>query len=500
MFSTKEVNELLEKSIQRALDFYSEGNCEAAKMLFEQILQVDPGNLISLQVMGLIYYNLGTVGKSLECLEKAIELYPDNPDTYNNIALIYEWVDPKNIDKSINYIKKAIHLKSDMADWISNLASFYKKKNLLDKAEYYHKKATRAKEGKHRAFFNYGIFLSEQKRYDEAKKAYSKSILLKKDFAEAHYNLGIVNFLEGDLDKGWKEYEWRWNVFKHVRKDRYDKPFLTDVKQITGNKILLFAEQGCGDAIQFVRFANNLKRYEPKEIIIQCHKELVTLFQTMDNFTVEPVEKNILDFDFQIPLMSLPLLLGINLSNLSGKPYLTVNEKCLNKSLPIFDEDNWKKYDSYFKVGISWAGSPLHRNDMNRSCYLKDFKCLQSDNVKFFSLQQDTRSRLWNQKTINLIEGAEDFRTVNMQEYLTDFNHTAWIVNKMDLIISVDTSLVHLAGALGKDVWNLVSYILDWRWMEDRKDSPWYDSMKLIRKKEKESWNELFISLPSLKA
>jgi len=198
------------------------------------------------------------------------------------------------------------------------------------------------------------------------------------------------------------------------------------------------------------------------------------------------------DFDFHCSVVSLPYLLGINqLSQISGKPYLRCNYADLPEMTALEDK-YWKIYDG-LRVGIVWAGNPVHRHDPWRSTYLKHFKCLQLPNVKLFSLQKDTRIRFWpgfGEK--DLTEGAEGMSVVDLKEFMVDYNATAALIDRMDLVICIDTATAHLAGAMGKPVWVLTSWHNDWRWLQNGKKSPWYDSVSVYRQPAQNDWESVF--------
>ncbi|MGE5499104.1 MAG: glycosyltransferase, partial [Syntrophothermus sp.] len=296
---------------------------------------------------------------------------------------------------------------------------------------------------------------------------------------------GEALLMNGNFSEGWKEYEWRTG-----RKDfglrKFNKPLPANT-DLTGRRVLVYAEQGIGDALQFARYLPMLKELGAY-IIFECDKAIIGLMRSIKEID-ELIERNLAEapdikYDYDIPLLSLPLYFNTTIENVPAQvPYLFPDDESAEK---------WKRLipsSDKLKIGIVWAGSPTHSNDRHRSVRLKQFLSLFSiPDTEFYSLQ----------KGFPVIQ-LRDYQLFvrNLDDYINSFSDTAAAINQLDLVIAVDTSVAHMAGALGKNIWLLTPYVPDWRWMLDREDSPWYPSMKLYRQPEVFNWNAAFAKIKS---
>lgn len=319
-----------------------------------------------------------------------------------------------------------------------------------------------------------GNQLCWERQVKEAILHYRKAIEILPNYAEAHWNLAYALLLTGNLHEGFAEYEWRWQI-PEFAPATFPRP-LWDGNFLDGQTIFLSAEQGYGDCIQFLRYLPFVKA-KGGRIILGCHESLRRLLIHLPEIeTVVVLGQPLPEFQVWAPLMSLPYLFGTTLETVPVNiPYLTVSSKP-----PIT-----LSADSPLKIGIVWAGSPANKNDHNRSCELTYFLDLaHSSELTVYSLQKvlsATDSALLKNSSIQ-----------DLSSVLNDFADTATIIAQLDLIIAVDTAVVHLAGALGKPVWVLLSYFADWRWMLEREDSPWYPTVRLFRQPKAGDWHSVF--------
>ena len=325
---------------------------------------------------------------------------------------------------------------------------------------------------------NLGNALKGQGQLEEAVNAYGQALSLNPDYAEAHFSLAIILLLQGKLTAGWKEYEWRWDLIQKFQKRDF-KQSLWDGTSLKGKSILVHTEQGFGDAIQFIRYVDLLCDLDTT-VIVECHTALKPLFSSVDKIDQLVIKgEKTPDFDVHVPLLSLPYIFGTTLKNIPARiPYFYPDPKA--------DSTFLLGHNHKFKVGIVWAGNPKHADDHNRSIDLKQFECLLDiGKCEFFSLQVGER--------------REDIKQCGYHHIIKDlgkqfanFHHTALAILQLDLVISADTSVAHLAGALGKPIWTLLPFAPDWRWMLNRSDSPWYPSMTLFRQRKIGDWNSVF--------
>jgi len=354
-------------------------------------------------------------------------------------------------------------------------------KGLFDEAEEYYQKALQINPYHEYTYNNLGALFKENGQLDKAMQCYRKALQLNPHNAEIHFGYSLAFLLSGNFQEGFKEYEWRWRTSKFIPYHRdYSQP-AWDGSDIKGKTIAIHAEQGFGDTIQFVRYTSLIAARGAKILLI-CQNHLASLFKNVEGVhQVIGEDEELPSFDFHCPLLSLPLLCKTTLDTIPAKvPYIAVEPRLVQQ---------WKEklHDRKLRIGLSWAGNPQNERDHLRSCPLSIFSPLsQLDDIVFYSLQKE----IYN-KTVN---HAETF-LIDLTEEIKDFADTAAIIESLDLVISVDTAVVHLAGALGKPIRILIPYSPDWRWMLDRKDSPWYPSMRLFRQPSFGDWESVIADI-----
>jgi len=356
------------------------------------------------------------------------------------------------------------------------------KQNKFDAAIISYKKSIELKPDSAEAYNNLGTVLKASGNPEEAITHYEQAIELKPDYAQAHLNLAFALLLTENFKRGLQEYEWRPRL-KRLTSDTDLEP-MWDGSPLNGKSILVYTEQGVGDSIQFVRYLPMIKA-QGGNVIFECQKSLLRLLKNCTGIDkiVERTSDTVPDvqLDFHIPLLSLPGLFGTNPDSIpQNQSYIRPDPVLTSQWRTKFEHDN------NLKIGIVWAGNPEHINDRNRSCTLNDFAHLTSiQGLTLYSLQQE----LTSSKTNN---DPEDFNIVNLGNEFNDFADTASVIDNLDLVITVDTAVAHLAGAIGKPVWTLLPFVPDWRWMLNREDSPWYPSMRLFRQAQLNDWAGVF--------
>ena len=305
---------------------------------------------------------------------------------------------------------------------------------------------------------------------------------MRPDYAEAHCNRAICHLLIGDFDRGSKDNEWRWET-QHLRKEKrnFAQPLWLGSNDVAGKTILLHGEQGFGDVIQFCRYVP-LVAERAARVILEVPGSLHELMGTLSGSAQivsrgEPLPQ----FDLHCPLLSLPLAFGTRLESIPPAiPYLGATPSAVR---------SWNARlgpRKHFSVGLVWCGRPEHKNDHNRSLKLSTLLPLLDCDASFISLQREVRpcdTAVLKDRTDLLHFGDE----------LNNFSDTAALILNLDLVISVDTSVAHLAGALGKPVWILLPYVPDLRWLLDREDSPWYPTARLFRQNRTRTWDDVII-------
>ena len=295
-----------------------------------------------------------------------------------------------------------------------------------------------------------------------------------------------MKLLTGQYEEGWKLFEWRRQAKETKNNYKlYNQPLWLGKESLQNKTLLVEAEQGFGDIIQFCRYIPMLENIGAK-VILETPKALASIIKTIpSNFLILEKGQSLAHFDYHIPIMSLPHAFNTTAHNIPVSiPYLfsdKIKREYWNKKLS-------KKTKP--RIGLVWSGSASHKNDKNRSLPLKDLEPVLQLPFEFHSLQKEAREN--DQKTLF------EFNQVHQhQNELNDFSDTAALIDEMDLIISVDTSVAHLAGALGKNVWIILPFHPDYRWMLDRNDSPWYPTCTLFRKSKIDDWSDVVLEITS---
>ena len=323
-------------------------------------------------------------------------------------------------------------------------------------------------------FINQGHKHYQRCAFNKAEKAFQKAIKAKPSDPHAHMNLAFVKLLNGDYERGFQEFDWRLKIEPWAS-------FISNIpmpswngETLDGKTILLYTEQGAGDAIQSVRFAKDISD-RGASVLVATQPHLKSLFEYVEGISKVLVDGDNASFDYIAPLFSMPKQLGISAGTIpQTKAYIAPPK--LGGSLGQEMESCTR-----LKIGFVWAGNPAHINDKNRSIPLHKFKkVFNGVDAELFSFQIPLSSA--DQKVL------QSMNIRDLSANLKTFLHTATIMNEMDLMICVDTSVAHLAGALGKTTWTQVPFAPDWRWMLEREDTPWYPNMKLFRQSRYGDW------------
>jgi hypothetical protein len=323
---------------------------------------------------------------------------------------------------------------------------------------------------------NRGIALYELKRFDEALLSYERAIQLNPDHASAFWNKSLQLLLTGDLLEGWHFYEWGWRCNQRGNYRNYKNPLFPGIVCPNSSLFLIYSEQGLGDTIQFCRYAK-LMAHKGASIVLEVDPALTSLISSLDpNIKVISSGHDIPNFDYQSPLLSLPWVFKTTLENIPAESsYLSVSAFHLKKWSDRLSQKTKPR------IGLVWSGSTLHKGDKKRSIPLNEFEVIMNFPFEFHCLQRELRegdAEILNRFPEVIIHCDE----------LNDFSDTGALVEHMDLVITVDTAVAHLAGALGKPVWILLTYLPDSRWLLDRDDSPWYSNAKLYRQDDSRAW------------
>jgi len=352
----------------------------------------------------------------------------------------------------------------------------------VEEAEGLHRRAIAIKPDFADAHYNLGVALHGQGRFDEALASYDEAARLNPEFVDARWNRAFLWLTMGRFAEGWREHEWRWRR-KHQPPRSFPQP-LWKGEPIAGRTILLHNEQGVGDTLQFVRYAP-LVAAQGARVLVQVQRPLARLVRASLDGGIEVLAEGDLlpPFDLHAPLLSLPLAFATTLETVPARiPYLKADAAAAAR---------WRSRIGPLpglKIGLVWAGNAQHKNDRNRSIALERLMPLVDEvKARWFSLQVGERAG-------DLARVASG-RINNLADRFTDFAETAAAIDNLDLVISVDTAVAHLAGALGKPAWVLLPAVPDWRWLLVRSDNPWYPTARLFRQPARGDWDSVMQAL-----
>jgi tetratricopeptide (TPR) repeat protein len=445
-------------------------------------LELKPDSAETHNNLGVVFEKQGKLDEAIASFRRATMHKPDFAEAYNNLGINLGKQD--QFDEAFACVRQALVLKPDYAEAQHNLGWLYGQEGKLAEATACYHKALALQPDYPDALINLAVVLSRQGKPEEALKVCHQAVDLKPDNAEALYTRAFLRLVLGDLEGGWADYEWRWQSKEASGVVRLRPEW--DGSPLAGRTILLYAEQGLGDTLQFIRYLPLVKQ-QGGTILAVCPKALMSLlanFPGVDGLLAQgtPLPR----YDVCAPLMSLPRLLGTTLANIPADiPYLHAD--------PVLVAQWRQRLSDYpgFKIGIVWHGNPKHARDRQRSVPLNVFTPLaQVKGVRLFSLQKGPGTEQLQNARLPIVD--LDSR---LDVATGPFLDTAAVMKNLDLVISVDTAAGHLAGALGVPVWLALTCEPDWRWLLDREDSPWYPTARLFRQKAFGNWEEVFQSM-----
>jgi len=494
--TTEDAKKIIDEAVDRAAELLSSSPA-VAELILKQLMRIDPEHSSGLQLLGLAKHRLGKNTEAIEIFQTALELDPDNADNYNNIGLAYGALG--NHERAIENIKKAVELKPDHYLFLNNLALQHRLINKYDLAVSYLEKALEICPNSAQMWTNLGGLYGEMKQIQKSLDCFNEAIESDPCYSAAHVDAAFAYHLLGNWEEGFDSYEWRFEYFEQMRfyKKAYNQSKRWNgIDSLKGKTILVYAEQGLGDCLHFIRFIPELKAKGCK-VIVHCPLSLDALVRrcegvddTSNRDIVNETGEEFPPYDYQCCTMSLPHLLRSY--NYSGKPYI----KPVTNNFKKFVNDEYG--EDTLKIGIAWAGSPAHPHDPTRSIPLKHFRSIyETEGVKLLSLQFDTRPRKYGGfdmrpgsagKIVDYSEGCENMKLIDLTTMIQSMEDTCTILAGLDLVIACDTAIVHLAGAMGVPCWMCIPYNPDWRWGEESNKTIWYDSVKIFRQKTRGDW------------
>ena len=441
----------------------------------QKAIELDPNLHEAHYILGIAFYEQGQLDEAIGSWQKALQLKPGFTEVYFNLGIAY--YNKGCLEEALTLCQKAVKLDPSLAEAHYNLGLVYYGKDLTEEAIRCWQKALQINPGHQDAYNNMGAAFQDKHELGKAQKCFQRAIDNNPDFSEAHWNKSLCHLLAGSFPEGWSEYQWRFRINTIFFNRHFPQP-LWDGGDLKGKTILLYAEQGFGDTIQFIRYVPLVKKRGGR-VLVECQEDLASLLEPMEG--IDQLIKHgqpLPDFDVQCPLLSLPLAFRTNLLDIPASiPYLTLNPALVKKwhEFMAADQDD-------LRIGLVWAGRPTHKKDRKRSLSFEAFEPLaEIPGVTFYCLQKGEAA----QQAHNRPKGM---KLINVAEDLVDFTETGALIENLNLVISVDTAVAHLTGALGKPIWTLLPFLPDWRWLLEREDSPWYPSMRLFRQPSPGDW------------
>lgn len=432
---------------QQALSFHHAGKLNEAEKLYRQLLSYFPNEVGVLSPLGTLLLQLEKHDEGVAVLNQSLKIHPQQPDVFYNLGV--ELQKHTKLQEALEAYKQALKLNP-------------KDINTL---------------------LNSGNTLKDLKRFDEAIIQYDQTVQLEPRLASAYWNKSLIKILKGEYEEGWRLYEWGWQAGERKSMHQFGRPTWLGEEPLKEKTILIYQEQGLGDFIQFCRYIPLLETMGAN-VLVAAPIALRSILSTLNaniSFIEEGDEQTTIDL--VCPIMSLPLAFKTTLENIPCKtPYLFANQ---NKKTE-WNERLGTKIKP--RIGIVWSGSMTNKIDLDplsrRNISLDQLKPIFELPLEFHALQKEFRPE--DLLTLNNISNIH----VHDQN-LHDFSDTAALIEEMDLVISVCTSVAHLSGAMNHPTWVLLPHSPDYRWMLDRSDSPWYPSLELFRQTEIENWSSV---------
>lgn len=448
---------------------------EEALASADRALKLKPDDTLTLNIRACVLGNLNRHQESLETCDLALSIKPDYVEVLVNRGNALAQL--SRPDDALDSFERARQLKPDFVQAINNCANVLKQLKRFDEALQRYDEALAIWPNYAEAAYNHGVTLGELGRPKAALKSYLRALEIQPDYLDARCNLAHCRLQLGDFAQGWEDYEAQWQKSLLARNQPANpQPLWLGEAPLKGKTILLHAEAGLGDTLQFCRYAKQVAARGAR-VLLQVQRPLLTvLADQMANLNgahqVVAKDARLPKFDYHCPLMSLPGAFKTVIKTIPADiPYIHSDAARVAKwGKRVGAKDKKSKP----RIGLAWSGNPAHSNDSNRSLALRAFLPLLNDGAEWVSLQKEVRAD----------DAAVLARHPEISHYgaqIKDFADTAALIEHMDLVIAVDTSVAHLAGAMGKPLWILLPFNPDWRWLLKRNDSPWYPTARLYR-------------------
>lgn len=508
------MNHDIAQTLADAQQKFTAGQFDGAAALLHEILSIEPEHNEALEALGYVAAKQGDYARAADYAMRAAQPASTNPQQLHFAAHICQMAG-RHAD-AVALFERVLAAHPDHAESLHGAAMSLVQTGDHERALQHLARLTQRYPRSAEAHYNRGTLLGQMERYDEELAAYRQAIAVQPKFVRAHVNLGVAlrdlhrfdealqqfkkaisidtndagartnraqtNLLLGEFEHGWREYEWRWldGTMSHGLPDA---TLWTGEQPLEYATVLVHGEQGFGDTLQFIRFVDRLSA-EGAHVIVRVQDALLPLLHDYPG-TAEVIGETapLPAFDYHVPMLSLAYALNLHEANFVGEsPYIHVDQPWIEQW-----DDLFQPGDTTLRVGLVWSGSRTHLNDRNRSIPLAQLRPLFDANARFVSLVKDVRDT--DRACVDELVQRGLLHDVSGR--LTTFADTAALVTQLDVVITVDTAVAHLAGALGKPVWLALPFTPDWRWQLGRDDSPWYPHMRLFRQSTRNDWSDV---------
>lgn len=445
----------------------------------DRALALDPDDAVALNIRACVLGSLHRHGESVACCDRAIRLKPDYVAAWVNRGNALVELDQH--EQALQSFESALAIEPASIGAINNCANALKALGRHEEALQRYDDALASQPAFAEAAFNRSVTLAEMGRIREALKGYVQTLRIQPDHLLARYNASLCRLLLGDFRGAWLDHDsWIARAARDGKQRHFTQPRWQGKREaVDGKTILLHADEGLGDTLQFARYAYELSAMGAR-VVLEVQRPLQRVLRALaPACKVVPRGARLPKFDLHCPLMGLPTVCRTDLATIPARgPYIVSDPRL---------ESRWRKRLDTLRsgtrprIGIVWSGNPAHANDTNRSIPLGELASLFRFDADWISLQKEVRD---TDATVLGSHGS----IRHFGRYIHDFADTAAIIAQTDLVLTVDTSVAHLAGAMGRPVWILLPKLPDWRWLLDRSDSPWYPSARLFRQRHRGNW------------
>jgi len=477
------------EALELGLQHHQSGRLPQAEQIYRQILDVQPQNADAAHLLGALALQTGRLDESLQLLERAVTSDPSIAVYHGNLGSAY--LTAGRYEDARRALSAAVARDPDFADGYYNLGVTLYNLGRIDEAEACYRRSLELRPGDPTTHNNLADLLRELGRPTEALVHLDQALALDPEFAKARYNRALVWLSQGRMPEAWREYEWRWRCREFDRR-QLPQP-MWDGQPLRDQTLLIHAEQGWGDTLQFIRYLPWVRQRVP-HTLVEVQAGLLPLLERSGFHGLIAQRAPLPPIDVQLPMVGLPALFDTTLDHLPVEvPYLRPDPKLVEQWRHTLSQIPAWNGRSPFRVGIAWQGNPTYREDRYRSIPLAFFAPLaQVPGVQLINLQKgpgrEQISQLRGQFHVLDLGSAVD-------EAAGPFMDTAAIMHGLDLVVTSDTAVAHLAGGLGVPVWVPLRLGPDWRWLLDRSDSPWYPTMRLFRQTRFNDWAPVFNDL-----